>query len=176
MTVTRALSITGVFLLFSALSAAAPAVPQGAPAPQAPASAPAPAAPASPTAKPSPLEPQGFTYEPEGRRDPFVSLVRRGEESAGVPPGSRPPGLAGLSTSEVALRGTIQGQDKKWIAILQGVDKKSYLAKPGDKLLDGTVRTVTADSMVVLQQVNDPLTLETQREVRKVLRQTEEAR
>jgi Tfp pilus assembly protein PilP len=166
--VTRVASITGVFFLLVAM-VVAPAFAQGAPAP-------APAAPEAPAAKPSPLEPQGFAYEPEGRRDPFVSLVRRGEESAGVPPGARPPGLAGLATSELALRGTIQGQDRKWIAILQGVDKKSYLAKPGDKLLDGTVRTVTADSMVILQQVNDPLTLETQREVRKVLRQTEEAR
>ena len=30
--------------------------------------------------------------------------------------------------------------------------------------------------MVILQQVNDPLSLEKQREVRKVLRQTEEAK
>jgi hypothetical protein len=173
---TRVLSLTVVSVLLVAM-VVAPAFAQGAPAPvPAPPPAPAPAAPEAPAAKPSPLEPQGFTYEPGGRRDPFVSLVRRGEESAGVPSGARPPGLAGLATSELALRGTMQGQDRRWIAILEGVDKKSYLAKPGDRLLDGTVRSVTADSMVILQQVNDPLTLETQREVRKVLRQTEEAR
>ena len=131
---------------------------------------------AAPAAKPSPLEPQGYVYEPGGRRDPFVSLVRRGEDSASVPPGSRPSGLAGLATSEVALRGTMQGRDRGWVAIVQGVDKKSYLAKAGDKLFDGTVRSVTPDSMVILQTVNDPLRLETQREVRKVLRQTEEAK
>lgn len=131
---------------------------------------------AAPPAKPSPLEPQGYAYEPGGRRDPFVSLARRGEDSASVPPGSRPSGLAGLSTSEVALRGTIQGRDRGWVAIVQGVDRKSYLAKRGDKLFDGTVRSVTPDSMVILQTVNDPLALETQREVRKVLRQTDEAK
>ena len=48
--------------------------------------------------------------------------------------------------------------------------------RAGDKLSDGTIRTITADSMVILQQVNDPLSLEKQREVRKVLRQTEEAK
>jgi hypothetical protein len=46
----------------------------------------------------------------------------------------------------------------------------------GDKLLDGSIRSITADAMVILQQVNDPLTLEKQREVRKLLRQTEEAK
>ena len=131
---------------------------------------------AATVAKPSPLEPQGYTYEPESRRDPFVSLVRRGEDSASVPPGSRPSGLAGLATSEVALRGTMQERDRGWVAIVQGVDKKSYVARAGDKLFDGTVRSVTPDSMVILQTVNDPLTLERQREVRKVLRQTEEAK
>jgi hypothetical protein len=150
---------------------AAQAVPAVGPEPSAPAQDPS-----TPEAKPSPLEPQGYAYEPSGRRDPFVSLVRRGEESANVPPGSRPPGLAGLATSEVALRGTVQQLDRGWVAIVQGVDKKSYTAKPGDKLFDGTIRSVTPDSMVILQTVNDPLALETQREVRKQLRQTEEAK
>jgi hypothetical protein len=142
-----------------------------------PASAEAPAdTPQGQAAKPSPLEPQGYTYEPAGRRDPFVSLVRRGDESAGTMVGVRPPGLAGMATSELALRGTIQGKTRQWIAILQGVDGKNHLARAGDKLFDGTVRAVTADSMVIVQDVKDPLSLETQREVRKVLRQTEEAR
>jgi hypothetical protein len=35
------------------------------------------------------------------------------------------------------------------------------------------VRTITQNDMVILQQVNDPLSLEKQREVRKVLRQVE---
>jgi hypothetical protein len=48
--------------------------------------------------------------------------------------------------------------------------------REGDRLLDGTVRTITQDEMVLQQQVNDPLSLEKQREVRKVLRQTEEAK
>jgi len=45
--------------------------------------------------------------------------------------------------------------------------------RPGDKLFDGTVRTVSQTDIVILQQVNDPLSLEKQREVRKVLRQPE---
>jgi Tfp pilus assembly protein PilP len=137
--------------------------------PQAPAPAgQAPAAEALP-----PLEPPGFTYNPEGRRDPFVSLVRRGATTArGGPAGARPAGLAGLETGEVTLRGTVRSREG-FVAILQGADQKTYIVRAGDKLLDGTVRTISQNDMVILQQVNDPLSLEKQREVRKVLRQAE---
>ena len=128
-------------------------------------------------ARPNPLEPTGYTYEPENRRDPFVSLVRRGTESEGtLTSGARPSGLPGMATSEVALSGTIRGASGAWIALLRGVDRRTYMGRPGDKLLDGTISTVTENSVVILQQVNDPLSLATQREVRKVLRQTEEAK
>ena len=154
----------------AAASVPAPA-PAAAPAPTAPATAAPATAPAA-----SPVEPQGYTYDPQGRRDPFVSMLRRGSE---VPrtggPGERPSGLAGLETSEVTLKGTIASQGS-YVGILQGVDQKTYIVKAGDRLLDGTIRAITPDSMVITQQVTDPLALEKQREVRKLLRQTEEAK
>ena len=135
----------------------------------------APAAPAAVIAGPQ-LEPQGYTYDPQGRRDPFISLLRRGN-ALSRPTGVsvRPPGLAGLETSEVTLKGTVASQGS-YVGILQGSDSKTYIVKAGDKLLDGTIRTINPDSLVITQQVTDPLSLEKQREVRKVLRQTEEAK
>jgi type IV pilus assembly protein PilP len=147
----------------------------------APASTPAPAAPAPVTtpAPPAPvgpeLEPQGYTYDPHGRRDPFVSLLRRGSDVQRSTLGVRPAGLAGLETSEVTLKGTVATQGT-YVGIVQGSDGKTYIVKAGDKLLDGTIRTINPDSMVISQQVNDPLSLDKQREVRKVLRQTEEGK
>jgi len=142
-----------------------------------------PAAPAAPVpaqtppaaAEQAPLEPAGFTYDPEGRRDPFVSLVRRGTTTTRGGVGdaaSRPAGLAGLDTAEVTLRGTVRSREG-FVAILQGADQKTYIVRAGDRLFDGTVRTISQNDMVILQQVNDPLSLEKQREVRKVLRQAE---
>lgn len=120
-----------------------------------------------------PLEPPGFTYNPEGRRDPFVSLVRRGTAAPrGGATGARPAGLGGLETAEVTLKGTVRSREG-FVAILQGADQKTYIVRAGDKLFDGTVRTISQNDMVILQQVNDPLSLEKQREVRKVLRQAE---
>jgi Tfp pilus assembly protein PilP len=120
------------------------------------------------------IEPQGFTYNPEGRRDPFVSLTRRGaDEHANN--GARVSGLAGMASSEVVLKGTLISRGG-YVGILQGLDNKSYIVRVGDKLADGAIRSISADAMVILQQVNDPLSLEKQREVRKLLRQTEEAK
>ena len=54
--------------------------------------------------------------------------------------------------------------------MLLGSDEKTYIVRTGDRLSDGTIRTITADAMVILQQVNDPLSQQKQREVRKMLR------
>ncbi|HEY6615001.1 MAG TPA: hypothetical protein VIZ32_10800 [Vicinamibacterales bacterium] len=153
--------------------AAVPAAPATAPGatPQAPAGAPA-AQPAAAEAKADAVEAQGFTYNPEGRRDPFVSLLRRGVDT---PQTKRGAGLSGLGTAEVSLRGVVLSQGG-FVGIVQGVDSKTYIVRTGDKLSDGAVRAITADSMVILQQVNDPLSLEKAHEVRKVLRHTEEGK
>jgi Tfp pilus assembly protein PilP len=119
------------------------------------------------------LEPQGFTYNADGRRDPFVSLLRRGSTSSET--GKRVAGLTGLGTAEVSLRGVIKSNGS-FVGILQGVDNKTYIVRAGDKLSDGSIRSITADTVVILQQVNDPLSLEKEHEVRKLLRQTQEGK
>jgi len=125
---------------------------------------------------PSPaIEPQGYDYDPRGRRDPFVSLIRRGTDAPGSAPAARPAGLPGLLASEVSLRGTITGRDG-FVAMLQGADNKTYLARTGDRLLDGTIREISADAVIIRQKVNDPLSPDTERDVRKVLRRPEEAK
>ena len=123
----------------------------------------------------APAAASGFDYKAEGRRDPFVSLVRRGTDAARVTPGARGGGLAGLETSEVTLRGTVQSRDG-YVAMLQGADNRTYIVRVGDRLLDGAVRAINANAIVILQQVNDPLSLDRQREVRKTIRSADEAK
>src|SRR5213592_4852039 len=81
---------------------------------QTPAPAPAPAAPATaagqgaakpagtPEAGPTPAE--GYSYQPEGRRDPFVNLLGTGNEAR---TGKRNEGPAGLTVGEISVRGEI---------------------------------------------------------------------
>ena len=142
---------------------------------QAPAAAPAkPATVTTPSPVPA-LEPQGYDYKPAGRRDPFISLVRRGSESLGVSAAARPTGISGLAVDEITMRGVIKGRNG-WSAMVRGADSRTYTLKAGDELYDGTVKAVTADAMVVLQNVNDPLSAIKKREVKKLLRPALEAR
>jgi Tfp pilus assembly protein PilP len=137
-----------------------------------PALAQTPPAPAAPSGQTSAGEkPVGFTYRAEGRRDPFVSLLRRGAEPQATA-ATRASGIAGLSIAEISLRGVMQSRNE-FVGIVQGSDKRTYLVRAGQKLLDGTIRAIDKDSMLIAQQVNDPLSPEKQREVRKALRQDE---
>ena len=111
----------------------------------------------------------GYTYDPAGRRDPFVSLLGRGGDLPS-PTGSRPAGLAGLLVNELSLKGVLKSGKGDYIALLQSPDNHTFVVHPGDKVLDGAVKTITQDGIVFSQDVNDPLSLVKQREVRKTIR------
>jgi Tfp pilus assembly protein PilP len=144
------------------------------------AQAPAPAAKtaAAPVAAPPavalPSPSADFVYSVDGRRDPFVSLLKRGADP-GALQGKRAEGVAGLQTGEIAVRGIVLNRGA-WAAIVAAPDGKVYTVRTGDHLLDGMVRNVTAQYVAVLQEVKDPLSVEKQREVRKYLRGGEEVK
>jgi type IV pilus assembly protein PilP len=163
---------TAFLIVAVALLAATPVSGQApAPSPVAPAATTTPAP--VPNASPA-LEPQGYDYNPAGRRDPFISLIRRTTAVSGVSAHSRPTGIAGLSSDEITMRGVVKGRDG-WKAIVKGADNRTYTVKAGEQLYDGTVRAVTADAMFILQDVNDPLSTQKKREVKKLLRPEQEA-
>ncbi|HEY2432911.1 MAG TPA: hypothetical protein VGI12_09590 [Vicinamibacterales bacterium] len=128
-----------------------------------------PAAPAPPVRSGAqPGSASGYTYDPAGRRDPFVSLLGRGND--GVATGARPQGLPGLMINELTLKGVMKTPKGEFVALLQAPDSKSYIGHAGEKVLDGAIKAVTAVEVVFTQDVNDPLSLVKQREVRKAIR------
>jgi len=131
----------------------------------------APRRPAPPSAGPAlaPATAPAYTYNADGRRDPFVSLLRRARESGRRGDGKSSDGVRGLLINEVALKGVLVSRTDR-IALVLGPDNKTYLVRASDRFLDGFVRAVTADSLVLVQDVNDPLSVTKQREVRKKLR------
>lgn len=155
--------------------AAALAVSAGVTAGQQPAPAkPAPAAtPPSAEAPPRPQPPAGYAYDPASRRDPFVSLFGRGSDPRSS--ASRPAGLAGVLINEISLKGIIKDQNG-YFAMIQGPDNKTFTLRAGDRLMDGSVKSVLPDAVVFSQDVNDPLSLIKQREIKKTLRSSEESR
>ena len=142
----------------------------------APAGAQQPAQPAQPGAQPAPppLPPESYSYDPQGRRDPFVSLLARGTDVT-IDRETRPEGREGLGIGDVSIRGIVRTRNT-FVAMVQGPDNKTYIIHTGDKMLDGVVKAITADSVVFAQDVNDPLSLVKQREVRKMLRGPEEGK
>ena len=144
------------------------------------AQAPAKAAPAPPSAAPAvalPSPPPNFQYDAEGRRDPFLDLMNRGTDAVrgANPSARRPDGVPGLETNSIVVRGVMQSRGA-WLAMVAGADGKVHTVRAGDKLFDGVIRTITAQVVVILQEVNDPLSLDKQREVRKFLRGGEEVK
>jgi Tfp pilus assembly protein PilP len=144
--------------------------------PPAPPAAPAPAQPgpaAAPTAAATPPAQEAYTYRADGRRDPFLNLVGLGSDVKMT--SRRNEGPSGLSLGEISVRGVMQSRGAL-VAMIQGADNKTYIVHQGDKLLDGTIKTVTPQGLVVVQEVNDPLSLIKTREVRKLLRSLEDAK
>jgi Tfp pilus assembly protein PilP len=141
---------------------------------QAPPAAPAPtAAPVAsvPLASDAPTPPPNFQYAPDSRRDPFVSLFNRGTSDARQAGAQqkRPEGIAGVMVEEVVVKGILHSRGA-WVAMVGAANGKTYTVRAGDRLMDGSVRGINALSVVMLREVNDPLSLEKQREVRKYLR------
>jgi Tfp pilus assembly protein PilP len=126
-----------------------------------------------------PAPPANYEYAPVGRRDPFLSLVKSGNDPRGDAANARPTkraeGVPGLLTEEIAVRGILRSRGQ-WIAMVAGSDNKVYSLRAGDRLADGHVRAITSEAVVILQEVSDPLSLEKQREVRKFLRGGEEVK
>jgi Tfp pilus assembly protein PilP len=114
-----------------------------------------------------------YAYQPDGRRDPFLSLIGTGPEIKGLP--RKADGPSSFAVGDISVRGIMQTR-AQLVAMVQGPDNKTYLVHQGDKLADGVVKTVTPQGLVVVQDISDPLSVQKQREVRKLLRSLEDAK
>jgi hypothetical protein len=127
--------------------------------------------------------PGGYTYNPQGRRDPFVSLTRpvaAGDKGLRT----RKPGMEGFLIQEVALKGIVKVDGSGtgpaaragYIAIFLGTDGKSYFVNVGQRLFDGVITAIDATSVSFRQEVTDPLSPVKTRDLKKSLYASEEAR
>lgn len=142
---------------------------------QAPANPPA-AAPVT-AAQDLPSPQADYNYAPGGRRDPFMSLTTRTGVKTDVSLSGTVKGAAGILVDELTVKGIVLSNGS-YVAMVAGPGGKTqtYTVKAGSRLFDGTVQSITADALVILQQVSDPLSLEKQRSVRKPLRTQEEGK
>lgn len=106
-----------------------------------------------------------YRYDPQGRRDPFRSLIGPTPQ---LDRGSRPEGVPGFLIDELKLQGVFKTR-QGLTAMVNAPDNKGYLVRVGDKVLDGEILRITASSIVFRQEVNDPTRIERYREVVKDL-------
>lgn len=106
-----------------------------------------------------------YRYDPQGRRDPFRSLIG---PTPTIDKGSRPEGLPGFLIDELKLQGIFKTR-QGFTAMVNAPDTKGYSVRVGNKVLDGEVIRITATSIVFRQEVNDPTRIERYREVVKDL-------
>lgn len=113
------------------------------------------------------LRGQHFSYEPEGRRDPFESLV----EKAKLDVAKRPRGIAGMMVAEIDLDGIIEDPKGGNVAFVTGSDNKGYFLRVGDDVYDGTLIAIDTKRGAVTfrQRVDDPRVIKPYRDVVKKL-------
>ncbi len=162
---------TTTALMFTPMLAVAVAAHAQTPAPApAPAAAPAAAPEAAPVA-PIPIGTRvGLAptdYQGGDRRDPFASLVAP-KASQAAPTGSGRPAfsLPDLALADVTVRGVIRSGDRI-LAILEGPNRKSFVAHPNDKLRDASVQSIDTAGVVFAEAVSSGMRPMT---VRKTIR------
>lgn len=126
-----------------------------------------PVAPPTPASAETPAARPVWTYDPQGRRDPFVTLRGRGTTMSSTQ--NRPRGLPGVSIGELTLRGIVRSGNA-FVALAQSPDGRTFQLRRNDRLFDGRVKDITFDAVVFVQQVNDPLSLVKEREIRKTMK------
>jgi hypothetical protein len=118
--------------------------------------------------EPRPVNPDG--YDSLGRRDPFVSLITPKKGATDTTPRASH-GLASFMLADVVVTG-ISRKGSEGMAILQGSDRQSYVARVNDKIADAIIKRIDAQGVVFLEL---PRPGDTQRpqETRKALRSVE---
>lgn len=144
---------TTALVFVSALTLATSAAAQTPPAP----ASPTPAVTPAPTPASIPLGTRvgvvPSSYEDGNRRDPFASLIATPARTSSLPEGARPiKGLPGLSLADVTVRGVVKA-GASVLAILEGPNKQSFVARLNDRLSDASVHSIDATGVVFAEQV-----------------------
>lgn len=95
-----------------------------------------------------------YTYDPRGRRDPFLSLVMMLKQKPERRKGTTP--FESYSVDEINLL-AIAWDNQKYYALIMLPDKKSYTITEGMKLglYGGKVQKITKDMVIIREYVKD---------------------
>jgi hypothetical protein len=95
-------------------------------------------------------DPGGYSYQPGGRRDPFL----KGGAAAPRPLPCAARDLGGVPIQDVALRGVVWFGEGP-VALLKGPDARTHFARTGDRLCDGRVSAIGPDRIRFERDTSD---------------------
>ncbi|MGB9715509.1 MAG: pilus assembly protein PilP [Thermodesulfovibrionales bacterium] len=100
------------------------------------------------------IEQEIYSYDPKGRRDPFLSLVAPVRQKPLKEKGLSP--LERYGVDELNLL-AIAWDKQKYYAVIMFPDKKSYTVTEGTKLgiHGGKVEKITQDSVIIREYIKD---------------------
>jgi hypothetical protein len=104
---------------------------------------------------------------PQGRRDPFITLVGK-QTGGGGPAVNLPPGKGGLQVSTLILQGIVSGPNGM-IAVVANPQKSVYFLHVGDELFDGRVDKIEIGSVIFHEVGKDAFGKPVEREVTRKL-------
>jgi hypothetical protein len=105
-----------------------------------------------------------------GRRDPFLSIIRA--VTAGAATSNCSTGKRCLSIPELVLQGTVRDISGKMIAVVANSGHRTYTLRENDQVFNGSVEKITTDSIIFREFVKDALGRESAREVVKKMSPT----
>jgi len=107
--------------------------------------------------RPAEAPPRGakVRFAAEYRRDPFLNPVltrkKADEMNVEVAPEEIPPGISGTYIAQAKLLGIVLRDGAK-TAVLQATDQRAYFMREGERLLDGFIRRIEADSVLFVRE------------------------
>jgi len=104
--------------------------------------------------------PEGYRYDPAGRRDPFVNPVLPQADSNPIPE-VRPPGLPGVLLNEAELSAIVRSPNAgSSVVVIRAPGGRVFVARAGDQLYDVVIREIR-DADVIFEvkplEGDDPL-------------------
>ena len=96
--------------------------------------------------------PPGYRYAALGRRDPFVNPVpppAAVQTAPVISPDAGRQGLSGILLNEAQVLGVVSSPEGPMnVVLIQGPGNRTFVARPGDELLDVVISDVRFDSVV----------------------------
>ena len=102
-----------------------------------------------------PINDAGIRYASNRRRDPFENPLqpeKKAIQDDEVPARKLPPpGIAGTPVAKLLFKGT-SFREERQLAIVCGTDKRIYFLEKGARLLDGYLKTIQKDSIILVRE------------------------